>query len=132
MAINPGVGYSFEIVRDDISPNFEKLYPFLRTAIHDYFEEQAVEIQAQMQHNAPWNDITGDARRSLTAYVETGDEYWTGDDTISIIMTHEVYYVYYLELRWQGRYAIVLPTLIDRGPQVMYGLRNIFDRMENP
>ena len=67
-------------------------------------------IENQMSSNAPWTDRSGNARQGL----------WTGTTNIPRMMTtltlsHGVEYGFWLEVRWGGRFAIVLPTWDQQG-----------------
>jgi len=72
----------------------------------------AERIQQYARDNAPWEDQTGDARAGLTAGVEIdGNE-------CSISLQHTVSYGIWLEIRWGGRYAIIIPTIEQLGPEI--------------
>lgn len=87
-------------------------------------EEYAEEIQEYAQENAPWEDQTGDARGGLTAqYVDAGFM------EHAIVLYHTVDYGIWLETRWNGRLAIILPTLEAMGPRIMGGLGQIHSEM---
>lgn len=82
------------------------LFPAVLAAL----EAAGVVTQQQAQANAPWNDITGAARAGLSIDV-------SGNGAVATLtLYHTVYYGIYLELRWGGRYAIIMPTL-----QAQYG-----------
>lgn len=66
----------------------------------------AVRIQAEMQANAPWQDRTGLARRSLWAAL---DSHTAG--RLTLRAGQGVAYGVMLEVGHAGRWAIVLPTL---------------------
>ena len=61
----------------------------------------AAQSEGWMKSNARWTDRTGNARNGLTARAQTGD------DSVSVVLAHSVPYGIYLELRWDGRYAII-------------------------
>lgn len=76
----------------------------------------AEEIEAHAQENAKWEDRTGDARAGLTAEA-THDGF-----TTRITLAHTVDYGLWLEIRWSGAYAIIMPTIEEYGPMVMSGM----------
>jgi len=81
----------------------------------------APRVESHMRNTAPWTDQTGNARAGLFARPEVEA---TG---AKIVFGHSVYYGIFLETRWSGRYAVVLPTLEELGPQFMsYAARIIF------
>lgn len=74
---------------------------------------QAMEDYAKA--NRPWTDRTTDAREGLQAHVvnESGGRYsiWLGHGA-------DVDYGIWLEVRWGGKFAIILPTLYKFAPQL--------------
>jgi len=62
-------------------------------------------LSTYAKRNARWDDQTGDARRSLYSVVEDANGRTT------IFLSHGMDYGVYLELRHQGRLAIILATL---------------------
>jgi hypothetical protein len=66
--------------------------------------------------NAPWEDRTGDARAGLDVDVR-----WEGE-VIVWEMFHSVDYGLFLETRWNGKFAIILPTLEMFAPEIGKGL----------
>lgn len=90
-----------------------------RDRIAEIMEEFAEEALSYMQENAPWEDQTGDAREGLGAAVEELGS------MLSLILYHSVDYGVWLEVRWGGRYAIIIPTLETMGPELMSRLEGI-------
>lgn len=78
-------------------------------AVPHHIEEQVLDTAIQAldyaQSNAPWNDRTGDARAELDV-----DVHWEGH-VIVWEMFHGVDYGLFLETRWNGKFAIIMPTL---------------------
>jgi hypothetical protein len=75
-----------------------------------------------MQQNARWEDRTGDARRLLNTDLEivVGEMY-------AITLDHGVEYGKYLELKHQGRFAIIQPALDHWGPIVFDAVRRFMN-----
>jgi hypothetical protein len=73
----------------------------------------AAEFAREAKANAPWNDITGAARRGLVGHTQTSGY------TVTIVLAHTVEYGIWLEIRWQGKYAIIMPTLEGNFANVM-------------
>lgn len=86
-------------------------------------EYNAPQVQAHARTNAPWRDQTSNARNGLTAVAE--------HDTLShaITLFHQMPYGIWLEVRWGGRYAIILPTIREFGPKVMQQARDMLGRL---
>lgn len=86
----------------------------------------AAEGEQYMKENAPWNDNTGnradrvpgDARRGLNATTRL-----QGRDKM-IQFRHGVDYGIWLEVNYNGRYQIIMPTVKRQGRLLMRRLRN--------
>lgn len=90
------------------------------SATTSYYEPK---IENHAKLNAPWRDRTTNARNGLKADSgKDGQTHW-------IVLAHQVPYGIFLEVRWSGKFAIILPTLDKFGPQVMQTLTKILDRM---
>lgn len=86
-------------------PNMARFVFKANVAIAAAAKEVARQAQEYMQANAPWEDRTGDARAGLKAEaVHHGFRQ-------EIYLYHTVDYGIWLEVRWDGQYAIILPTL---------------------
>lgn len=77
----------------------------IHNAVVQMAERYAVEIEAWMKDNAPWQDRTGNARQTL--FAEAIDFV----DVVVILMSHGVEYSTFLELAHGGRYSILTPAL---------------------
>lgn len=110
------MGLSGLFVRDTMTAGIAKA----EVVIHEKLEEEvlrtAIEALEYAQENAPWEDRTGDARAGLDVDVR-----WEGD-VIVWEMSHGVDYGLYLETRWNGEYAIIMPTLELYAPKIGRGL----------
>lgn len=102
---------------DTLTPGLLALPVVVDEGIELLLEQIAEEMEAYAQSNASWEDRSGDAREGLTA--EVVDE---GLFRNSIVLYHTVDYGIWLEIRWNGRYAIILPTIEHFGPIVMASL----------
>lgn len=108
---------------DTLTPSLAQLDPQLHSAISALIEFYSDFAEGYMRNNAPWTDRTGNARQGLFARaITSGDQY-------VIIIYHTMPYGIWLEVRWNGRYAIILPTVESVGPKLMSGLRGLFRRM---
>jgi hypothetical protein len=109
---------------------YDTLTPGLRTfpskllrslgALADYHAENAV---TQMRSGAPWTDRTGNARQGLNANA------FTSAERIVIVMYHQVPYGIWLEVRWSGRYRIIVPTVNRVGREFMTDCRRLMRKM---
>ncbi len=78
-------------------------------------------LEAYAKENAPWTDRTGNARQALHSFVRE-----LSSDTVALYLSHGMSYGVFLELRWAGRYAVILPTLQQHYGAVAQMLRDIF------
>ena len=78
----------------------------------------APQIEAEMKRNAKWTDRTSNARQTLQVFVvQDGDK-------VFLFAKQHMAYGKYLELKNQGKYAIVMPTLRRYFPRVWGGIRS--------
>lgn len=111
------------ITQDTLTPGIERLDPQLHSAISAVVEFHSDFAMSHMRRNAPWTDRTTNARNGLFAQA------FTSDDRYVIVLYHTMPYGVWLEVRWSGRYAIILPTVESVGPKLMVGLRKLMRRM---
>lgn len=88
----------------------------LTLLLDEEVKQTAEEALDWAQQNAPWEDRTGDARDGLDFNID-----WQGH-AIVWTMFHTVPYGIYLETRWNGKYAIIMPTLEQFAPEIGRGL----------
>lgn len=82
--------------------------------VHALCTYQGDRMVAAAKLTAPWTDRTGNARNGLST--EIG---WQPGIQHTIDLFHRVTYGIFLETRWGGRYAIILPTLKVGGRDTM-------------
>jgi len=100
----------FRPFSDGLTPGILAYEVTLMHTIYRVMREYAEEMEQYMQDNAPWEDQTGEARAGLGAVV---DEHPVRPE---IILYHTVSYGKWLEIRWNGLYAVIMPTIEDMGP----------------
>lgn len=109
---------------DTLTPRMLALPGLVNQGIEELLEELAQEVEEYAKTNAPWDDRSGEARQGLTAEVVDGGLFRN-----SIVLYHTVDYGIWLEVRWNGRYAIIVPTIEHFGPIVMGSLGSVFGRI---
>lgn len=77
-------------------------------------------IQNAAKQDGPWVDRTGNARQALRARAVR-----LGRGKAAVYLYHGVDYGVHLELGYQGRYAVILPTLRGFYPRVAKTLRAV-------
>lgn len=103
-------------------------------AISDFHAQRA---QAEMRERAPWTDRTGNARNGLFAKPfynlgsgtlgrDAGGRFTSGGNTYGVVLYHSVPYGIWLETRWAGRFAALLPVLSSEGQQFMLSVAALF------
>jgi len=101
----------------------------------------AAVIEAEAKRRATWQDRTSNARQALRAYVNSSapEKFGAGQygypnpndlarDTVALYLSHGMEYGIHLETKYQGRYAIIMPTLQRHYPMISKMLREIFGR----
>jgi hypothetical protein len=101
----------------------------------------AAVIQTEARRRASWTDRTGNARQALRAYTsdDPPTKYGAGQhdyptptdlarDVVALYLSHGMEYGVHLETRYQGRYAIIMPTLERHYGEIARMLRGIFGR----
>ena len=112
---------SFNI--DISNVDLERFGKLTKRAVMKYLDEQSDYLENYMKKNAPWHDRTGNARRGLKSEVEEKD-----DNTVSIKLSHTVWYGKFLELRDELNCAILEPTSRLKGPDVIRGMQGLLSR----
>lgn len=95
----------------------------MEDAIIDRLVDVADELVAYMQANAPWQDRTGRARAGLSS------EVYAQDDEMGITLFDTEDYEIWLELRWGGRYAIIIPTMEQQGNKVLDKIQRLMSEI---
>ena len=85
-----------------------------------YAETSAAQLEAYAKQNAPWKDITGISRQTISHDVKS-ERY---KQTIILRGGVSAHFPY-LELGFERRYAIIEPTMIKMAPGVIRGWRKI-------
>ncbi|QNJ55328.1 hypothetical protein SEA_LITTLEFELLA_17 [Gordonia phage LittleFella] len=91
----------------------EKVDEMLRFIV-DY---HAAAGQRNMKLNAPWTDRTSAARNGLFTVTDHSPGHYT------IVFSHSVHYGIWLEVKFSGRDAIIMPTVISQGQALLEDIR---------
>lgn len=97
-----------------ISNNIQDLNTQVHRRVRDAAESLKDEMVAYAKANAPWQNPTGDARAELQGAVV-----WEDDDHFTIFLGHgsNIHYGVWLEVRWGGKFAIIVPTIMEFAPR---------------
>ena len=96
--------------------NYEEMVLRAVEALGNYY---APVLESYAKANAPWKNQTGNARQGLFGLAERGPE------VVTIYLSHGVYYGIYLETRWGGRYAIIMPAIQAHLPGIQVALARL-------
>lgn len=91
---------------DNILANMDVYERKIYQAMHNVALYFAPVVESAAKNNAPWTDRTGNARQGLHGFVEDVSE-----TVVLLVLQHKMDYGTWLEIKNQGRYAIILPTL---------------------
>lgn len=95
----------------------------LNRIIAGVMERESISAENWMKVNAPWKDQTSNARNGL------GCRYQGEGDSHSMTFFHSVPYGLWLEVRFEGRYAIIGPAVQEYGPRVMGSLGGTLSKL---
>lgn len=115
------MGRMFKIKYDDreLKHNIENYDEHLEDMLDFIVDYHAAKGQADMKINAPWTDRTSAARNGLFTVVEKDGS------TYRIIFSHSVSYGIWLEVKFSGRDAIIIPTIQASGVDLMSDIRRM-------
>jgi hypothetical protein len=89
---------------------------------------QATRAEAYAKTNAPWSDRTTNARNGLFARGAHTYGRWPRKSSHTVVLAHTVPYGVWLEVRWNGRYSIIEPTLRVIGRDTMSMVQQVYNR----
>lgn len=85
-----------------------------------YAETAGAKLEAYAKANAPWKDITGISRQTISHSVESA-----GANQKIILHGGVSAHFPFLELCREGKYAIIKPTMIKMAPGIIQGWRKV-------
>jgi hypothetical protein len=108
MAVRTGVNFNGTLAR--LIANTRGHERAVIGSVNEFAMALAESLEAYAKQNAPWSDVSGAARATLTAAVARNGHLTT------VSLAHGVYYGIYLELKHAGRWGIVLRALEAHAP----------------
>lgn len=124
---------------DEISPNLRDLPEKIDRGLAAIMQYQSNPVQNFARSNAPWTDRTSNARNGLAAEAyergstgpgrDAAGRFTRGGKAHGIVLYGQVPYQIWLEVRWSGRYAIIMPTIEEKGPDVMRMVNKLLERV---
>jgi hypothetical protein len=119
------------VVEDTLSPGVKKFGERLNKGIKTLMQYQTPKVQDYARSNAPWRDRTSNARNGLFAKYTSDVSIGGVSTTHRIVLYHTVPYGIWLEVRWSGKYAIIVPTIQEYGAKVMSALSKLLSKLES-
>lgn len=113
-----------EFTKDSLSPGLDRLMPVLNRNIYQVMRFHAPSLEAKAKTDAKWTDRTTNARSSLNASVQV-----EGKHTYALVLAGGVKYQIWLEVRFAGKYAIIMPTIHAYAPVVLASFSKLLERM---
>lgn len=95
----------------------------LGLAVDAIVQYHALKGMAYLKTDAPWSDRTGAARAGLHTSASKG----AGQRVITF--AHAVNYGIWLEVKYSGRDAVIMPTVLKTGGELMSALQNVMGRV---
>lgn len=123
---------------DTLHPKMKAFSPKVDAALDAVMQYESNEAQNDMRIHAPWNDQTGNARQGLFAQAGSEDSaggrdaagrFTKGGSKKFIVLYHTMPYGIWLELKHEGQYAIILPTIQSHGPEVMKSINRVLSAL---
>ena len=124
MASRSGANVNLDI---DLSPLITGVADFddrLDRAVAGVVKQRSHIAEEWMRTNAPWTDRTGNARSGLGSATEHEPKVHH-----TLVLFGRVPYQIWLEVRFAGRYAIIIPAILDQGPKMMRTMVKLIDRL---
>lgn len=95
----------------------------IENAVDQVIAYKGTEGVAALKNNAPWTDRTGAARSGLHTITMLG-----GSEKV-IIYSHSMHYGFWLEVKFSGRDAVIMPTVLVEGDDLMKKLDGLMRRI---
>jgi hypothetical protein len=117
-------GFTFR--QGDLGRNLDTFDERVDRYIKDDLKVAAERAEVQMKQYAPWTDHSWHARTTL----------WAGDTSeqgfYRLTLGHGAEYGIFLERSNQGRFQIIMPTLVAVSRAFMQSLELMLDQLDNP
>ena len=112
----------FEVNATNFLNNLTAVDTRMMHATRLYAETAGAQMEAYAKQNAPWKDITGISRQTISHDVKS-DRY---KQTI-ILRGGISHHFVFLEYSFERKYAIIEPTMIKLAPGIIRGWRQILN-----
>lgn len=106
---------------DAINQRLDQYRTAIRKAVMDIATYFAPVIEQYAKNNAIWTDRTGNARQGLEGFAVQ-----IATDIVHLYLKHKMEYGKWLEVRWSGRYSIILPAFEAHYAEITRMLKETF------
>lgn len=107
----------------NLEGNLARLGARVPIVIAGIVERRSDIAEGYMKDGAPWTDRTGNARAGLRAIPEHSS------NRSVITLMHSMPYGIWLEVRWAGRWGILVNTLREQGQGLMDDMQALMRRL---
>lgn len=111
------------ITSDTLTPGIATFPAKLHAAVAAVMQYHEPNVQDAARDGAPWIDRTSNARNGLFARA------YSTARSHGIVLYHTMPYGIWLEVRWGGKYRIIVPTIQRQGALVMRTLQGVLRKM---
>lgn len=108
---------------DTLSPGLHGFPVKLDAALGLFMEYNETKVQDYMRTRAPWTDRTGNARQGLFAKA------YKREDVHGIVAYHTMPYGIWLEVKNDGQYAVITPTIQAEGQRIMRDVGKLLTKL---
>ncbi len=113
-----------KLLVDTLTPGLKSFGGKLDDHLQVVMKYHEPQVEGFMRSNAPWTDRTTNARNGLTAKaISEGHRH-------VIVCFHQMPYGPWLEVSNDGKYRIIIPTIVSQGREVMATVRGLISRMD--
>jgi hypothetical protein len=113
-------GTTFVMTSDTLTPGLLRFPVELDLKIARLVDLFSFKVESYARTNAPWTDRTGNARNGLRAV-----PFHESPIAHGITLFHSVPYGIWLEVRHEGRYAIINKTIESQGAALIAACRGL-------
>lgn len=117
------VRFRFDWDGRELSRNTGALPAKVERAVAQVVDYHAAKGEMYLKTDAPWTDRTSAARNGLHA-VPSG-----GGGSYEILFSHAVHYGIWLEVKFNGRDEVIMPTVRKTGGELMTNLRGLMGKL---
>jgi hypothetical protein len=111
---------------DSLAKSIEAHDKKVKRVVAAQFLRAEQEAPGFMKLNAPWMDRTGNARAGLHAKLNIENQ----GEAFELIFAHTVFYGIFLEARFSGKFAIIMPTVNYFGSLLMDRIASSINRID--